>query len=74
MSEGNQTVGWIGLGRMCHPMAELLLRAGHTVQVWNRTRAKAEPLAAAGAAIRGTPADLADHEAAVRKYQLRRRR
>ena len=59
MSEGNQTVGWIGLGRMGHPMAELLLRAGHTVQVWNRTRAKAEPLAAAGAAIRGTPADLA---------------
>jgi 3-hydroxyisobutyrate dehydrogenase len=59
MSEPNATVGWIGIGRMGYPMAELLLRAGHTVHVWNRTRAKAAPLAAAGAAIRDTPADLA---------------
>jgi 3-hydroxyisobutyrate dehydrogenase len=59
MSEKKATLGWIGIGRMGYPMAELLLRAGHPVQVWNRTRAKAEPLAAAGAAIRGAPAELA---------------
>jgi 3-hydroxyisobutyrate dehydrogenase len=59
MSERDATVGWIGIGRMGYPMAELLLRAGHAVHVWNRTRAKAEPLAAAGAVIRHAPADLA---------------
>jgi 3-hydroxyisobutyrate dehydrogenase len=59
MPEGKATVGWIGIGRMGYPMAELLLRAGHSVQIWNRTRAKAEPLCAAGATLRDTPADLA---------------
>jgi 3-hydroxyisobutyrate dehydrogenase len=44
---------------MGYPMAELLLQAGHAVHVWNRTRAKAEPLGAAGATIRDAPADLA---------------
>jgi 3-hydroxyisobutyrate dehydrogenase len=51
-------VGWIGTGRMGYPMAERLLRAGHPVQVWNRTRSKAEPLAGLGAAIGDTPTDL----------------
>ena len=59
MSERNATVGWIGIGRMGYPMAELLLQAGHAVQIWNRTRAKTEPLAALGAAVRDQPADLA---------------
>jgi 3-hydroxyisobutyrate dehydrogenase len=59
MSEGKATVGWIGTGRMGYPMAELLLQAGHSVHVWNRTRAKAEPLGAAGATIRAEPTDLA---------------
>jgi 3-hydroxyisobutyrate dehydrogenase len=59
MSESNATVGWIGIGRMGYPMAELLLQAGHPVDVWNRTRAKAEPLRSAGAAIRDAPAELA---------------
>jgi 3-hydroxyisobutyrate dehydrogenase len=59
MSEGKAAVGWIGTGRMGYPMAELLLQAGHAVHVWNRTRAKAEPLGAAGATIRDAPADLA---------------
>ena len=40
-------------------MAERLLRAGHPVQVWNRTRAKAEPLAALGATLRDGPVELA---------------
>ena len=59
MSEGNVTIGWIGIGRMGYPMAELLLQAGHAVQVWNRTRAKALPLGGAGATIRDAPSDLA---------------
>jgi 3-hydroxyisobutyrate dehydrogenase len=59
MSEHDATVGWIGLGRMGYPMAELLLRAGHKVHVWNRTRAKAAPLAALGAMVHDGPADLA---------------
>jgi 3-hydroxyisobutyrate dehydrogenase len=52
-------LGWIGLGRMGYPMAERLLKAGHEVTAWNRTRAKAEPLAAKGAGLAETPADLA---------------
>jgi 3-hydroxyisobutyrate dehydrogenase len=53
-------IGWIGIGRMGFPMAERLLEAGHKVAIWNRTRAKAEPLAGAGGRIVGQPTDLAD--------------
>lgn len=59
MAEETRRIGWIGLGRMGTPMVERLLKAGHHVEVWNRTRAKAEPLAAKGARIVGSPADLA---------------
>src|SRR6201982_1690090 len=51
---------WIGIGRMGFPMAERLLKAGLKVAIWNRTRAKAEPLAGAGGAIVGQPTDLAE--------------
>lgn len=44
-------VGFIGLGNMGAPMARNLIRAGHDVTVFNRTRAKAEPLAADGARV-----------------------
>lgn len=54
------SVGWIGTGRMGCAMAERLLRAGASVAVWNRTAAKAAPLAALGARIVDSPADLAD--------------
>jgi 3-hydroxyisobutyrate dehydrogenase len=54
-----KTIGWIGMGRMGYPMAERLVHAGYKVHVWNRTRAKAEPLAAKGAVIVGKPSDLA---------------
>ncbi|MCB1493533.1 MAG: NAD(P)-binding domain-containing protein, partial [Rhodobiaceae bacterium] len=53
-------IGWIGMGRMGFPMAERLVDAGYDVRVWNRTRAKAEPLAAKGATLVDSPADLAD--------------
>ena len=59
MTGSAQRLGWIGMGRMGYPMAERLLRAGHSVAIWNRTIAKAQPLAAAGAKIVGAPADLA---------------
>ena len=44
-------IGWIGIGRMGLPMATRLLKAGHKLKVWNRTRAKAEPLAKLGATL-----------------------
>src|SRR5271157_1377184 len=52
-------IGWIGIGRMGYPMAERLLRARYDVSIWNRTRAKAEPLAAAGGKIVDHASDLA---------------
>lgn len=56
------TIGWIGAGRMGFPMAELLLRAGADLSVYNRTAAKAEPLAAFGARIVEKPSGLADRD------------
>jgi 3-hydroxyisobutyrate dehydrogenase-like beta-hydroxyacid dehydrogenase len=44
-------VAFIGLGNMGAPMARNLIRAGHDVTVYNRTRAKAEVLAGDGARI-----------------------
>src|SRR5450631_941837 len=55
-------LGWIGTGRMGFAMASRLLKAGCDVAVYNRTRSKAEPLAASGATIVGSPADLADRD------------
>lgn len=52
------TVGWIGAGRMGAAMAARLARAGVKVTVWNRTRAKAEPLAEVGCIIADTIAEL----------------
>jgi 3-hydroxyisobutyrate dehydrogenase len=52
-------LGWIGTGRMGYAMAERLARAGCDLTAWNRTRAKAEPLAAHGAKIAGRPDELA---------------
>ena len=49
-------VGFIGLGNMGSAMARNLLKAGHHVMLYNRTRAKAEPLAAAGAEVGDSPA------------------
>lgn len=52
-------IGWIGLGRMGEAMVKRLLKAGHKAQVWNRTAAKAQPLAEYGAALVKTKLDLA---------------
>lgn len=50
-------VAVLGTGTMGTGMARSLLRAGHAVRVWNRTAARAEPLAADGATVAGTPAE-----------------
>jgi 3-hydroxyisobutyrate dehydrogenase len=52
-------LGWIGIGRMGYEMAARLAKGGADLTVWNRTRAKAEPLAQFGAKIGGKLADLA---------------
>jgi 3-hydroxyisobutyrate dehydrogenase-like beta-hydroxyacid dehydrogenase len=52
-------IAFIGIGMMGLPMAGRLLRAGYPLSAWNRTRAKAEPLAALGANIADTPAQAA---------------
>ncbi len=52
-------LGWIGIGRMGYAMAERLAKAGCDITVWNRTRAKAEPLAKSGAKVVDSLADLA---------------
>jgi 3-hydroxyisobutyrate dehydrogenase len=52
-------VGWLGTGRMGVVLIRRLLAAELGVVVYNRTRAKAEPLAADGAKIVDTAADLA---------------
>jgi 3-hydroxyisobutyrate dehydrogenase-like beta-hydroxyacid dehydrogenase len=51
-------VGWIGTGRMGAAMAARLAKAGVSLTAWNRTRAKAEPLAEHGATIADTVAAL----------------
>jgi 3-hydroxyisobutyrate dehydrogenase len=56
------TIGWIGTGRMGYEMAGHLAKAGADVLVWNRTRAKAEPLGKYGAKVADRVADLADRD------------
>jgi 3-hydroxyisobutyrate dehydrogenase len=60
MSLSELRVGWIGTGRMGAAMAVRLARAGVDLTAWNRTRAKAEPLAESGCVIADTIADLRD--------------
>jgi 3-hydroxyisobutyrate dehydrogenase len=56
------SLGWIGMGRMGYPMAERLLKAGNSVAIWNRTRAKAEPLAKKGGRIVDHPNELSGED------------
>ena len=51
MADTHTKIGWIGIGRMGYAMAERLARGGADLTVWNRTPAKAEPLAALGAKV-----------------------
>jgi 3-hydroxyisobutyrate dehydrogenase len=60
MTSNTPKVGWVGMGRMGSAMAERLLKAGYKVSIWNRTRAKAEPLAAQGGKVVAKLAELAE--------------
>lgn len=53
-------LGFCGLGLMGAAMVQRLLKAGHEVKVWNRSREKAEPLAAFGAQIVSSPREAAE--------------
>jgi 3-hydroxyisobutyrate dehydrogenase len=55
-------IGWIGAGRMGTQLATRLVRAGYDVAVYNRTAAKAQPLADLGATIVASPVELADRD------------
>jgi len=59
MSAANARLGWIGIGRMGYAMAERLAKNGADLTVWNRTAAKAAPLAEVGAKVAEELADLA---------------
>jgi 3-hydroxyisobutyrate dehydrogenase len=59
------TVALLGTGIMGEPIARNLLRAGIDVRAWNRTRAKAEPLAEDGAVVCDEAAEAADGADAV---------
>ncbi len=68
-------IAMLGIGLMGFPMGRRLCEAGLDVQVWNRTRAKAERLQTFGATVQDTPAQavaqadivitLLDHGAVV---------
>jgi 3-hydroxyisobutyrate dehydrogenase len=58
----DKTLGWVGTGRMGYALATRLLEAGCDLAVYNRTRAKAEPLGELGATVVDSPAELADRD------------
>ena len=73
-TKNTQKIGWIGMGRMGQPMAERLIKAGHDVSIWNRTRAKAEPLAKIGGKVVDHLSDLKERRRAVLDSRHRQER
>ncbi|HOB73925.1 MAG TPA: NAD(P)-dependent oxidoreductase [Phycisphaerae bacterium] len=59
VAPGKTRVGWIGTGVMGAAMAGHIREAGYELTVYNRTRAKAEPLLARGAVWAPTPREVA---------------
>jgi 3-hydroxyisobutyrate dehydrogenase len=55
----DKKIGWIGTGLMGNPMAKHLINAGYKLNVFNRSRLKAETLTELGATWFNTPADIA---------------
>jgi len=53
-----ETFGFLGLGIMGSAMAKNLLKAGFQVKVWNRSQEKCAELAALGAAVAASPAEV----------------
>ena len=54
-------IAFLGLGIMGRPMAQNLIKAGHDVKVWNRSRSKTVE----GARFATTPAEAAEHAEVV---------
>jgi 3-hydroxyisobutyrate dehydrogenase-like beta-hydroxyacid dehydrogenase len=54
-------IALLGCGLMGSPMSRRLLAAGYPLCVWNRTAAKAQALADAGATVASTPAEAVRH-------------
>lgn len=57
--------GFIGLGNMGTPMARNLLKAGHEITVYNRTRERAESLRAEGATVASSAIDACDSDVLI---------
>ncbi len=57
-------IGWIGTGVMGSSMCGYLLKAGHTLTVYTRTKTKAESLLEQGASWANTPMEVA-HQADI---------
>jgi 3-hydroxyisobutyrate dehydrogenase len=55
-------LGWIGAGRMGYEMAGRLAKGGCDIAVWNRTKAKAEPLTKYGATVVDSLLELASRD------------
>jgi len=60
-----QVVGFIGLGLMGKPMAENLIKGGHSLVVHSRSRGPVDQLVAAGATSANSPAEVARHAAII---------
>src|SRR4051794_16556135 len=50
-------ITFLGMGLLGSNFARAALKRGESVTVWNRTRGKAEPLAALGARVAATPSE-----------------
>ena len=51
----SEKITFLGLGNLGMPIAESLIKSGFELTVWNRTKSKADPLAALGAKVVTTP-------------------
>lgn len=58
-------IGFIGLGNMGLPMAQNLLEAGHSLHVFNRTKARADGLLAQGATWASSPCAVVERAEVV---------
>ncbi|HQK25656.1 MAG TPA: NAD(P)-binding domain-containing protein, partial [Synergistaceae bacterium] len=65
MDPASTVVGFVGTGVMGASMARHVMRAGYAVRVYNRSRAKAEPLLAEGATWDDTAGSLAASSSVV---------
>lgn len=52
-------VGFVGIGNVGSAMSRNLIKAGHTLVLYNKTRCRAEELQPHGAHVVGTPAEAA---------------